>query len=52
MVTTKQILIIDTQNIMRKESKQNTIQSHQTTGEESKRRRKEQRGTTKHPENN
>ena len=37
---------------MRKESKHNPKERHQTTIEESKRRRKEQRGTTKQPKNN
>ena len=51
MVKIKQKPIVDTQKIMRKESKHNTIESHQSTREEGK-RRKEQRGTTKQPENN
>ena len=48
MVTTKQKPIIDTQKIMSVESKHNTKQRHQTTNK----RRKEQRETTKQPENN
>ena len=38
MVTTMQKPIVDTQNIMRKESKYTTTESHQTTKEESKRK--------------
>lgn len=38
MLTTKQKAIIDTQKIMRKESKNTTKESHLTTMEESKRR--------------
>jgi len=45
-VTTKQKPIVDTQKIMRRESKYTTIRNHQITKEESK-RRKEQRITTK-----
>lgn len=37
MVTTKQNLIINTQRKMKKESKQKTKESHQTTREERKR---------------
>lgn len=47
MVTTKQKSILDTQKIMRKESKHNTKESPQTKREETKRRRKKQRGTKK-----
>lgn len=42
MLTTKQKPIVDTQNIMRKESKHSTKQSHQWTEEE-----QEKRGTRK-----
>ena len=47
MVSTKQKLTADTQKIMRKESKHNTKEQHQTTREWSKRRRKEQKGAIK-----
>ena len=43
MVNTKQKPIVDTQNIMRKETKHTVTESHQTTKVETKRRRKEQR---------
>ena len=45
MVTTKQKPIIDSQKIMRKESKHNSTETHQITREESKRRRKKERRT-------
>ena len=38
IVTAKQKSIVDTQRIMRKESKPATKESHQTTGEENNRR--------------
>jgi len=40
MLTTKQKLMVDTQKIMRIESKYNTKERYQTTREESKERRK------------
>ena len=43
MVTTNQKSIIDTQTHKRKDSKHNTLDSHQITREESKRRRKEEK---------
>lgn len=43
MVTTKQKPIVDTQKIMRKESKHTTKESQQITKEGSKRKRKEER---------
>lgn len=51
IVTTKQKAIVNTENIMRKVSKHNTKESHQTTREDSKRWRKEWR-LTKKPGNN
>ena len=47
MVTTNQKLITDIRTIKRKEYKHNTKENHQITRGESKRRRREQRGTTK-----
>ena len=47
LVTTNQKSIRDIQEWKRKESKHNTIESHQHTTEESKRIRREQRRTTK-----
>ena len=47
MVTTKQKLIVDTQKIKRKKYKHTIKESHQTTKEENKRRRKEQIRITK-----
>ena len=47
MVTTNQKPIFDTQKIKSKESKHITKQSHQCTGEENKRGRKEQKRTTR-----
>ena len=49
MVITNQKPIIKTQKIKRKKPKHNTKESHQITREESKRRRMEQRRTTKAP---
>lgn len=45
MVITKQEPIVGTKKIMRKVSKHNIKESHQTVREGSKRRRKEKRGT-------
>lgn len=50
MTTTKQKSLVDTQKIMRMESKHNPKKSHQTTRKESRRRRKEKRETTKQPD--
>lgn len=50
MATTNQKSVIDTQKIMRKESKHNTIESHQTTRKERKRRRKNREEPLTHPE--
>ena len=47
MITTKQKSIIDTHTKKGKEYKHNTKNSHQITREESKRRKKEQKRTTK-----
>ena len=45
MVITNEKLIIDTQNIKRRESKHNAKESHQTTSEDNKRKGKEQTTT-------
>ena len=47
LVTTKQNPLVNTQKIKRKGYNHTTKESHQTTKEKSKRRREEQRGTTK-----
>ena len=47
IVTTNQKPTIDTQKLKRKEHKHTTKGNHQTTGEETKSRRSEQRRTTK-----
>lgn len=52
MVTPKQKLIVGTQKIKRKESKQNIIESHQITKEETKKGKKEERETTKQTKHN
>ena len=47
IVTTKPKSIIRTQKVMTKKSKDNSKENHQTQSEETKRKRNEQRGTTK-----
>ena len=49
MVTTKQKPIADTQKVMRKDSKNSTKESNQTTRERA-REEERNRGTTEHPE--
>lgn len=51
MITKTQKPILGKQKMKKKESKHNTVDSHQHTGEESK-RRKEQRTTTKQSDSN
>ena len=47
MITTNEKPTIDTQRLKRKEHKHNTKENHQTTREDTKRRRNEQRRPTK-----
>lgn len=48
MLTTKQELIVDTQKLVRLESKYNTKERYKTTKEKSKGRRKRQRTKNSH----